>query len=154
MLSKRHKAAILAAALALALSACTPSVVTHGNMLSQSKLKQVTPGSTRVDVQSYWGPPTTVAPFDNNTWYYIGETDSQEGIFAPEVDKRQMVKVTFDATDHVTDVAIIDNKLAKNIDPVGRITPTAGKQYTAAQQFIGDLGKFNKADQKPKGPGP
>lgn len=133
------------------MAGCTPNVQTHGNLLSQSKIKQITAGtSTRTDVQSYWGPPTTIAPFDNNTWYYIGETDSQEGVFAPEVEKRQMIKVTFDATDHVTDVAMIDNKLGKTVSIVSRTTPTAGKQYTAAQQFIGDLGKFNKSDTKSK----
>ncbi len=138
-----------AALLALGLSACTPNVATHGNMLSQSKLKQITAGnSTRADVESYWGPPTTVAPFDNNTWYYIGETDTQEGVFAPKLDKRQMIKVTFDATDHVTGVTVLDNKLAQNVEFQSRVTPTAGKQYTAAQQFIGDLGKFNKDDKK------
>ena len=135
----------------LLLPACSPIVSTHGNLLSESKIKQVTAGSsTSADVVSYWGPPTTVSAFDNNTWYYIGERDKQSGVFAPEVDKRQLIKVTFDAEDKVTSVSIVDNKMAKNVDFVGRKTPTAGKEYTAAQQFIGDLGKFNKAGSKPK----
>ncbi|TAL36552.1 MAG: outer membrane protein assembly factor BamE [Alphaproteobacteria bacterium] len=135
----------------LLLSACKPIVTTHGNLLSENKIKQVTPNvSTRADVVSYWGPPTTVSAFDNNTWYYIGETDTQEGVFAAEVEKRQMIKVTFDAEDKVTGVSIVDNKQAKNVDFVSRKTPTAGKEFTAAQQFIGDLGKFNKSASKPK----
>lgn len=135
----------------LLLPACTPIVATHGNLLSESKIKQVTPNvSTRADVVSYWGPPTTISAFDNNTWYYIGETNSHSGVFAPKVKKRQMIKVTFDADDKVTGVAILDNKLAKNVDFVDRKTPTAGKEFTAAQQFIGDLGKFNKSASKPK----
>jgi outer membrane protein assembly factor BamE (lipoprotein component of BamABCDE complex) len=135
----------------LLLPACKPIVATHGNMLSESKIKQVTPNvSTRADVVSYWGPPTTVSAFDNNTWYYIGETNSHKGVFAPEVEKRQMIKVTFDADDKVSGVSIVDNKQAKNVDFVSRKTPTAGKEFTAAQQFIGDLGKFNKSDKKPK----
>lgn len=142
---------VFMALLAAALSACTPNVVTHGNMLSPARLQQITAGnSTRADVESYWGPPTTVSPFDNNTWYYIGETDSQEGIFAPKVTKRQMIKVTFDANDKVTSVAPVDNNLAKNVPFETRTTPTAGKEYTAAQQFIGDLGKFNNSGSKPK----
>lgn len=148
MLNLRQTASMIL--LTLAISACTPTVTTHGNMLSPSKIEQVRVGSNRADVESYWGPPTTVAAFDNNTWYYIGETDSQEGVFAPEVKKRQMIRVTFDATDHVTDVHMLDNKEAKNVNFVSRTTPTAGKQYTAAQQFIGDIGKFNKDDKKNK----
>ena len=41
----------------------------------------------------------------------------------------------------------VDPKLAQNVDIVTRKTPTAGKEFTAVQQFVGNLGKFNKADK-------
>lgn len=142
------KSVVFLAALLLP-GACSPTVTTHGNLLSQHKLEQIKPMvSTRADVETTWGPPTTVAPFDNNTWYYIGETDSQEGVFEPEVEKRQMIKVTFDTEDHVTEVALLDNKKARDLEFVDRTTPTAGKEYTVVQQFVGNLGKFNK-NKKP-----
>lgn len=130
----------------LALSACTPIVTTHGNMLPAHKIEAVVPNVTgRADIMANWGPPTTVSPFDNNTWYYIGETDSQKGIFEHEVEKRQMVKVTFNAEDKVAEIVKIDSKAGRDVDVVDRKTPSAGKEYTAVQQFIGNLGKFNKA---------
>jgi outer membrane protein assembly factor BamE (lipoprotein component of BamABCDE complex) len=89
--------------------------------------------------------PTAVAPFDPKIWYYIGEVDSQQGIFAPEVEKRELIKVTFDDMDTVTEVASVDPKLAQNVKIVERKTQTAGKEYTAVQQFVGNMGKFNKA---------
>ena len=131
----------------LALGACTPTVTTRGNLLSDTKFVQVQPKkSTRADVVQYWGPPTTVSSFDTNVWYYIGETTSQKGIFAPEVQKRRLVRVKFDPknNDTVEEIADLDPKKAKDIKLVGRTTPTAGREFTAVQQFIGNMGKYNQ----------
>jgi len=129
----------------LALGACAPTVTTHGNMLPKHKIEAVVPHVTgRADIMANWGPPSAVSPFDSNTWYYIGETSSQRGIFEHEVEKRQMVKITFDADDKVDAVAMVDPKLGRDVDVVSRKTPSAGKEYTAVQQFVGNLGKFNK----------
>lgn len=125
-------------------SACVPMVATHGNLLSESVIAQVQPAvSSRADVTQLWGPPTTVAPFDSNIWYYIGETTAQKGIFEPEVTKRQMVRVTFGADDKVDQLAALDPKDGREIAFVDRKTSTAGKEFTAFQQFVGNLGKFN-----------
>jgi outer membrane protein assembly factor BamE (lipoprotein component of BamABCDE complex) len=141
----QHFIAAFALAALLLSAACSPIVTTRGNLLSKNKIAQIQPAaSTKADVESFWGPPTTVASFDPNIWYYIGETTTQSGIFEPEVEKRQVIRVTFDETDKVAEVALLDNKLARDIEFVDRKTQTAGKEYTVVQQFIGNLGKFNK----------
>lgn len=130
----------------LALSACAPTVATRGNLLTEVKLAQIKPlASTRADVIQIWGPPTVSSAFDPNIWYYVGETTSQKGIFAPEVENRRLIRVTFDPNDShtVAEVAELDPAAAKEIELVDRKTPTAGKEYTALQQFIGNLGKYN-----------
>lgn len=132
------------ATLALQLSACTPTVATRGNMLSPTKLAQVEPqASIRADVERIWGPPTAVAPFDNNTWYYIGETTSQQGVFEAKVEERQIVQVSFDENNTVTEIAMIDPAQGREVDFVDRRTPTAGREFTAFEQFVGNLGRFN-----------
>ena len=145
MLSRQSVATIAIVFTALlAASACTPVVATRGNLLSENKMSVVQPGvSTRADVSQAWGPPTTIAPFSQNVWYYIGETTEQKGIFEPEVTKRQMVRVTFAADDKVEQVAALDPKDGREIAFVDRKTSTAGKEFTAFQQFVGNLGKFN-----------
>ena len=137
--------------MALALGACSPTVVTRGNLISPAKFQQVQPGiSTRADVAQLWGPPTTTSPFDQNIWYYIGETTAQKGIFAPEVEKRRMIRVKFDpiGNDTVVEVADIDPKQAKDVQLVSRTPSTAGKEFTILQQFIGNLGKYNASPDK------
>jgi outer membrane protein assembly factor BamE (lipoprotein component of BamABCDE complex) len=136
--------------LAAWLGACTPTISTQGNMLTQTRIDQIqTATSTRDDVERLWGPPSTISPFDPNTWYYVGETTSQKGLFKPVVEKRQVVKVTFDGTDAVTAVTILDPKEARDIAFSTRRTPTAGKEFTAFQQFISNLGKFNSSEMNP-----
>ena len=147
----KHLYAKIAILLALSLSACSPIVATRGNLISDSKFEKVQAHtSKRSDVVEVWGPPTVTSSFDSNTWYYIGETTKQRGIFAPEIAKRRMIKVSFDKADNdtVIEVADLDISKAKDIDIVNRKTPTAGKEYTAVQQFIGNIGKYNKPAPK------
>ncbi len=152
MLLKNRTHSFIAASALFALllgSGCAPTVVTRGNMISDVKMQKIQPvTSSRADVEQAWGPPTSVAPFDQNTWYYIGETTTQEGIFAPEVEKRKMIRVTFDQNDMITDIAEISPDQGRNIEIVERKTPTAGKDFTVLQQFIGNLGKYNTDDGK------
>jgi outer membrane protein assembly factor BamE (lipoprotein component of BamABCDE complex) len=149
----RHLTCILAAVLLL--GACAPTIETRGNMISDAKFKLVAAGtSNRADVEQQWGPPTNVSTLDPGTWYYIGETTAKEGVFEPKVTKRRMIQVKFDAQDKVVAVNDIDPKLARKIEPEDRVTPTAGKEYTMFQQFIGNLGKFNPNAGKAQGHGP
>ena len=132
-------------ATALSLAACAPTIETRGNLISDTKFAQIEAhSSTRADVQQKWGPPTTYSTLDPNTWYYIGERTAQEGVFAPEVEKRRMIRVKFDYDDTVKEVTELDTAQAQEVNLVERRTPTAGKEYTAFQQFVGNLGKFNK----------
>jgi outer membrane protein assembly factor BamE (lipoprotein component of BamABCDE complex) len=136
----------------LALSACTPTVVTRGNLLTDSQFEKIqTQKSTRADVMQAWGPPTIAPLFDQDTWYYIGEQTSQKGVFAPEVEKRRLVRIKFSTANNDTVVTVedLDPKLAENITPLSQTTPAAGKDFTFMQQFIGNIGKYNpSADKK------
>lgn len=150
-LFKSRSLGLVAVLCAVALAACAPIVATRGNLLSPGKIEQVHPGlSTRGDVEEYWGPPTTVAAFDPNVWYYIGETTEQQGVFEAEVVKRQMIRVTFGAEEVVEQLAVLDPESGQDIAFIDRKTPTAGKEYTAFQQFVGNLGRFNPADTAKK----
>lgn len=136
--------ALTAIALSLATVACTPTVQTRGNLVSDIKFERIQPySSSRADVSQLWGPPTTVAPLDQNTWYYIGETISDKGVRGTELVERRMIRVKFDDQDTVVEVVELDPSKARAIEVVDRKTPTAGKEFTAFQQFIGNLGKFN-----------
>lgn len=144
-MKKQITSIILTGTLAsMALGACAPTVATRGNLVSDARLAMVKPyEATRAQVAQAWGPPTLEATLDPGTWYYVGETTKRQGLFAEEVDQRRIIRVRFNAMDEVTEVVEIDPKTAQDVNLVDRKTPTAGKDYTVFQQFVGNIGRFN-----------
>lgn len=132
------------------LCACTPTQNVRGNLLQDYQLAEVKAGQdTRSDVLRKPGSPTTTAPFDENVWYYLGQETEKRGILDPEVKNERVVAVVFDADGVVTEVQDIDNDRIE-LPYVRRKTPTSGNEVTVMQQFLGNLGKFNRnAEEQP-----
>jgi len=134
------------ALLPLLASACTPIVATRGNLLTDTQVSGIVPQTTtRAEVELALGPPTATSSFDANTWYYIGERTAQEGIFAPEVVKRRIVRLRFSPEDNNTVASVddLDPRSGKDVSPVNATTPAAGKEYNFLQEMIGNVGKYN-----------
>ena len=125
-------------------SACTPTVTTRGNLISDTRLEKVKPYyTTKFDVQDRWGPPSAIAPFEENTWYYIGSTSETMGIFKEEVVKQRILAIKFDQYDTVMEIVELDPEQSQEVAFVDRKTPTAGKDFTFIQQIVGNVGRFN-----------
>jgi outer membrane protein assembly factor BamE (lipoprotein component of BamABCDE complex) len=128
----------------LALAACTGRVDTRGNLADPEVVSQITPGeSTRGTVEDLLGSPTTVATFNDSTWYYIGRKTERFAFFEAEVLEQQVVAIHFDQAGTVDDVKVYGPDDAREIELVDRTTPTAGKELTVLQQLFGNLGRFN-----------
>ena len=69
---------------------------------------------------------------------------SGRGLFEPKIVDRHVVAVEFDETGVVKEVRQYDEQDGRRIDPVERVTPTAGNEMTILDQFFGNLGRFNK----------
>lgn len=128
---------------AFSLSACSPTIAQRGNMVEDYQLTEIVPNqSTRTDVLRAMGSPTTKAPFNDDIWYYIGQTTEKRGILDPEVTDERVVAVLFNEDGTVAQAGDIERERI-NI-PISRDkTPTHGNEITALQQLLGNLGKFN-----------
>lgn len=131
----------------IATSACTPMLETHGNFLQTHTIQSVQVNTdTRVDVVKKLGSPTTIAPFDDKVWYYLGQKMIKKGIFDSKVDEERIVMVQFNEEGTV---AAINNVKSDRLDiPLndGK-TQTGGNEVTVLQQLLGNLGKFNGSSQ-------
>ncbi|MEM6781892.1 MAG: outer membrane protein assembly factor BamE [Pseudomonadota bacterium] len=135
----------------LALSACTPTQATRGNIVEDHRMEAIIAGeSSRTDVLRNMGSPTTQAPFDDNIWYYIGQKTEKHGIFDPEVVEEKIVVVAFNDEGIVQDVQEVDSDRV-DIPVVRRKTPTGGHEVTLMQQLLGNVGRFNAPTNE--GPG-
>ena len=131
---------------ALALSAC--SVVTaprslRGAQIDPDALKQLVPGvSTRKDVESMLGSPTSRGTFDDH-WIYISQTTHTRIGQLPGVDKQEVVALTFDDNGVLRTLDERGLKDAKPVAMVSQTTPSPGSEASFMQQLIGNIGRFN-----------
>lgn len=147
---------LCAAALIAVLPACTPMVAQRGNMLEDYQMKAVVSGiHTRSDVLRILGSPTTQAPFDDNLWYYIGQETEKTGILDPKVTKERIVEVAFNEDGTVYYLKEMPKNSRIDVPIERRKTRTQGNETSIAQDFFGNLGRFNtKQESATKTAGP
>ena len=145
-MASMKKITLILASVALIGAACTPVQSQRGNMVEEFRMAEVTPGvSTRTNVLKSLGSPTTIAPFDENVWYYIGQKMEKKGIFDPKVIEEKVVVVAFNNEGIVQTMEEIDSDRL-DIPKVRRKTHTGGNDVTVMEQLLGNVGKFNRED--------
>ena len=131
----------------LTLTACSPVVSQHGNLLEDHQIQEITEGqSSRSDVLRTLGSPTTQSTFNNDVWYYIGQETEKHGILDQEVVNERIITVTFNDEGIVE--SIDDTSPDREDIPYARSkTPTHGNDLTFMQQLLGNMGRFNTPQQ-------
>lgn len=142
------------ALLGLTATACAPTVATRGNMTDPEAVAAIKTGATTRDqVASLLGTPTSVGTFDSNVWYYIGQKTEKTAFFKPDVLERRVVVVHFNDSGVVSDLKTLDHSQGLDVEMVERTTPTHGREMGFLEQMIGNFGRFSAKDSKGKGPG-
>lgn len=127
------------------LQACAPDQATRGNVTDPNAVKELLVGvHTRADVSALLGTPSALSTFDANTWYYVGQQKERTAFFDPELTDQKILSITFNKKGTIESIDDVSNEGAREIDPVARTTPTAGKSLTFLEQLIGNIGKFKK----------
>lgn len=130
-------------AMALLIAACAPIVDSRGNLPETEDLDKIRVGaSTRDEVASVLGSPSSVATFDPNTWYYISKRTETVAFFRPDTLEQKVLTVRFDEAGLVKEIVQTDKEAAQEVDPVERTTPTSGQSFSIFQQLFGNLGRF------------
>jgi len=137
-------AVVLAATMIVCLGACSPTINARGNLPTADQLSQIKPGvSDKASVTRVLGSPSTIASFDDTTWYYISQKSEELAFFKPDVRDPEVIAVIFDKDGIVKDVEKRSSKTPHEIEPVARTTPAPGKELSFIEQLIGNFGKFN-----------
>ena len=143
----RLVACTLAAAAALSLASCAKTIDQRGNLPTDDKLAEIQVGSTtRDEVSRLLGTPSSTSTFDEKTWYYISKKTEQFAFLTPDLLDQQVVAVSFDDSGIVRGVTRHGMDDRRDITPVARSTPAAGKELSFIEQLIGNVGKFNASD--------
>jgi outer membrane protein assembly factor BamE (lipoprotein component of BamABCDE complex) len=146
--------ALLAAAVACALLACSPEIITHGYHLDEAAITQIQPGrTTRDEVSQLLGSPSSLATFDDSIWYYVSQRTERMSFYQDDVVDQSVIAIAFDGSGVVQSVDRRGLADAREVALVERETPTSGKELNVLQQFLGNLGRFNPTETGRKKPG-
>ncbi len=133
-----------AAVVVLLLGACQNDVRVHGNMPDPEVVSEIKPGvHSREEIADLLGSPSTISTFEDNVWYYIGQKSEQFAFFKPDILERKVLVISFDDSGRVDQTKAYTLADSQDIDPVGRITPTEGRDLTLLQQLFGNIGRFS-----------
>jgi len=133
-----------------ALAACSPRIDQRGNLLDPDAVLAVQPGvQSKEQVAQLLGTPSTVATFNDKTWYYVSKRTSTTAFFQPDITDQQVVVIKFNDSNVVEKVQLLGMDDAYEIEPVARTTPTYGQRLTILQQLFGNIGRFTKGETKP-----
>ena len=142
-----NKSLVLAAAI-LITSTCSPRVDVRGNLPDPDLLADIEIGHiNKRGVADLIGSPSSVSPFASDTWYYVNERTETTAFFEPEIKERNVLVIRFDQAGVVRDVKTFGLEDARKIEIVGRVTPTAGKEFTILRQLVGNIGRFEGAKE-------
>lgn len=125
-----------------------PVVQERGYVFDEKDLKKMEAGfTTKEEVKSILGSPSTTSAVDGEAWYYISSRFETTAFFAPKEVDRTVAAVYFEKKDTVQQVAFYGLEDGQIVNFVDRATPTRGKELTILGQLFSNLGRFNKAGQ-------
>ncbi len=132
----------------LALFGCAETLETRGFFPESEKINKLKAGkSTKDDVVRAIGFPSSVTAFDDNTWIYIESKFKTSAFFDPKQIESKVLEVTFTDKNKIKNIRNYAVTDAENASYSREKTPTYGHSINPVQQMIGNVGKFNKAQQ-------
>lgn len=144
--TQARKALMIPAALLLFLAACSPVMRFHGYAPEDDQLAQVVVGQdTRETVAEKLGRPGAGGVMRDSGWYYVQSDWRQDQWRAPiEVD-RQVVAISFDARDRVSNVERFGLEQGEVVALSRRVTSSGPSGLSILKQILGNIGGFNAA---------
>jgi outer membrane protein assembly factor BamE (lipoprotein component of BamABCDE complex) len=140
-----NKVQLLIAICLLALSACSPKVDARGYVTTGDlKDKLVVGQTTKEEVMSKLGSPSSQSSFGEESWYYITDRKETTAFFKPKVVEQQVIRISFNASGVVSKVEGFDMDDSKKVAFAKRTTPTEGHTLGFVEQILGNIGRFNK----------
>lgn len=132
--------------LGVALPACSPKVDNGGYVLEKDTKQQLVEGRTTKDeVLTALGSPSSQSSFGPETWYYITDRKEAYAFLKPSVVEQDVLAVEFDSGGVVDKIKTYDKNSGKEVDIAKRTTPTEGHTLGFFEQILGNIGRFNSS---------
>ena len=140
-----RRAAIAAAVIASAavVSACNPTLRSHGFRYPDGDVPELTVGEdTQSRVLATLGTPSTRGMFEDDTWYYISATREYLAYLRPDTRERRVIALRFDEEGVLAEKVEYGLEDGRVVAFVDRETPTRGRELTLIEQLLGNVGRL------------
>ena len=128
----------------LLLTGCAAIYRDHGYVPLDEDLAQIEVGKTsRDEVVGLIGRPSSAGVLEGSGMYYVGSRWKYLGARAPQEIDRQVVAISFDSKDTVSNVERFGLEKGEVIVLSRRVTDSNIKGITLARQLLGSLGRVN-----------
>ena len=127
-----------------AVASCTTLTRSHGFVPLPEDLAQMTVGvTTRDDIVTLVGPPTTAGAANGNTLYYVQSERSRFGPFEPEVTNREVVAISFTQSGVLSNIERFGLQDGRVVVLSRRITDDGIADVTFIGQLLGTIGRID-----------
>lgn len=127
------------------LTSCQDSTENWGYISKDAKIEELKlNSSTREEVFEKLGSPTSKSVYGDEKWFYIGTEVTKETFYTPNVVNHNVYTISFNELGVVTNIDKKNKDAKQDISITEDKTVTEGNEITITQQFLGNLGKFNK----------
>lgn len=142
----KHSIFALVAVVALGLAACSPVQRFHGYAPDDTQLAELEVGQdTRDSVAEKVGRPGVSGVMEGGAWYYVQSDWVEQGWRAPVEVKREVVAISFDDRDRVSNIERFGMEQGQVIALSRRVTQTGPAGQSVLRQLLGNFGRFNPA---------
>jgi len=135
----------LAAALVLSfgLAGCITAYQTHGYVVTEEALGQISEGSSKEQVLLALGTPSTKGTVTGEVFYYISQKVATTAFLKPKIVDQTVLAVYFDEEQRVQRVANYGLKDGKVFDFISRKTTTGGQDFKIVTQILSAAGRVS-----------
>lgn len=130
--------------LILCCTSCIKTVHVSGHLFEEKEIRALKEAKSKQDVENLLGGPTTISNFGDETWYYITTKKQRVAFWPDKVLEQNIIAINFTKDGVIENILRYSEKDAKNHKLVTDITFVKGNDTTKAQQFFGNIGRFNK----------
>lgn len=140
----RRSALVLALGAALLAAGCTAIYRNHGYVPTEEDLAQVAVGkSTRDDVATAIGRPSSTGVLEGSAWYYVGSRWKYYGGRAPQEIDRQVLAISFSPKGVVENVERFGLERGQVVVLSRRVTKSNIKGIGLVRELLNSVGRVS-----------
>ena len=123
-----------------AMSGCGDRISSHGHVINESELKQITIGTTtKADIVQLLGQPSFAGAFDTQKLYYSSQVMLQPVASVKQTQRRVIYIFTLNKNNVLESIDLVDKDDGLTIAHIDDKTPTPGDTFGTLEQAFTNI---------------